>query len=271
MRILLVPVLLALLYLTLTAPRLRKKPFTAPPLLAHRGLHNLKQNIPENSLAAFDAAAQAGYGIELDVQLTADGQLAVFHDDNLTRLCGHDGLVRETPLSELSALPILSTSQTIPTLGQALQQINGQVPLLIELKTNSKSFRDISDLAAQTMRALESYKGAYLVESFNPLALWALRRLNPMIIRGQLVRQSGGGLRQRLAALPLSALLCNFISRPDFIAYDQRMDSSFSIQVQRRLFRTPLAVWTVKSDADCRRLKNRAEMIIFEGFRPKRG
>lgn len=266
MQAVLAVVVLALLYLCLVSPNPRKRKFEAPGLFAHRGLHG--HGAPENSLAAFCAAAEHGYGIELDVQLTGDDHLIVFHDDTLPRICGREGNVQQMTLKELRACRLLDTELGIPTLDEVLDLIDGRVPLLIELK-NCARVRELAELCMSRLRA---YKGAYLIESFSPLALWALRRGHPTAIRGQLVSKLD--IRHRYAPLAvmfaLSHLLLNILSRPDFIAYDRRMLGGFALFVQRNLFRVPLAVWTVKCEADYQRLKGQAQMVIFEGFMPDR-
>lgn len=266
MQIVLVVVILLLLYLSLVSPRARRRKFKAPALLAHRGLHDNENGAPENSLAAFEAAARAGYGIELDVQLTADDRLVVFHDDQLNRVCGRDGNVQQMTLAELTGLALLGTDQKIPTLDEVLALVDGRVPLLIELKSCAR----VGLLARLTAERLRKYRGEYMIESFNPLALRALKRGDPTVVRGQLVQHFDPALKYAPypMMLALSGLLLNCLSRPDFIAYDQRMDAGFTLWVQRHLFQTPLCVWTVRSQADYERLRSRAEMIIFEGFLP---
>lgn len=265
MQILLVLIGLALLYLALSSPRLRRKGFCAPALLAHRGLFDNGNGVPENSLPAFQAACEGGYAIELDVHLTADGQLIVFHDEGLMRACSAAGDPRRMTLDALRQLRLFGTGERIPTLDEVLDLVDGRAPLLIELKTTAR-YRELTIAAMQRLRR---YQGPYLFESFNPLMLHVLRRRDPMIPRGQLVtRHSGESLAWRAAGFVLGTLMTNCLSRPDFIAYDAGMDNSFTIWVQRRLFRTPLCAWTVRSPEQYERLRDRAQMIIFEGFLP---
>lgn len=265
MQLLLVIILLVLCYMAFTAPNLQRRDFKAPRLLAHRGLHNIDRGIPENSLAAFETACQLGYGMELDVQLTADDQLVVFHDDSLMRMCGVEGDVQQMTLSQLHGLPLLGTDQTIPTLREVLELVNGRAPILVELKDCPR----IERLTELAMAELAAYRGDYLVESFNPMALQPLKRSYPAVVRGQLVGRFNAVEPEALGRFVLSKLLLNFVSRPDFIAFDQRMNHSFTIWAQRTIFKVPLAVWTVKSQADFARLAPGVQMIIFEGFLPE--
>ena len=135
-------ILTVLLYILALAPG-RLPPKTSSRLwttaYAHRGLHTKDCRIPENSLAAFSAAAAAGYGIELDLQLTADGEVVVFHDDNLLRLCGIDRAVADCTWQELQQFNLCESREKIPLFSEVLTLVNGRVPLLVELKTGSNN------------------------------------------------------------------------------------------------------------------------------------
>lgn len=233
---------------------------------AHRGLFDASRGVPENSLAAFEAACQAGYGIELDVQITSDGQLVVFHDDTTSRMCGVDGRVWEQPLSALGALRLQGTEHAIPTFDEVLSLVAGRVPLLVEVKTSPR-WQAATRLTAGRMRA---YSGPYVMESFDPRIVRELRGLLPGVARGQLVSQEqpGGRFRQRALYFALGRLWLNALSRPDFIAFDAAMDASCTLRVQRAL-RTPTAVWTVRSQPLFDHFAARGDAVIFEGFIPR--
>jgi len=230
---------------------------------AHRGLHN--ENVCENTLEAFERACLAGVGIELDVQLTRDGELVVFHDADLERLMGDARKVAHLTLAQLRAYRLPDGSR-IPTLQEALRLVNGRAPLLVELK-NGKRMRELCE---KTHGQLRAYSGRYIVESFQPLILLWFRLHAREMIRGQLVAareeylEDYGGF---LASVMVN-LLCNCFARPDFVAYDLRGEEHFGLKLQRRLFHTPMAVWTVKSREACSAAIRKGEMSIFEGFLP---
>lgn len=153
--------------------------------IAHRALHDRAQGRPENSLTAVRAAVAAGYGIEIDLQPSADGVAMVFHDDTLERLTAETGPVSARLASELQAIPLLGTDEGIPTLAQVLETIDGRVPLLIEIKDQSRCLGPTDGrLEGATVTALEGYRGAVAVMSFNPDAMAHMRRLAPAIPRG---------------------------------------------------------------------------------------
>ena len=261
----LIPALLLalfLLYVFLTAPARRGRALPLARLYAHRGLHG--NGAPENSLTAFERACEAGVGIELDVRLSADGKAVVFHDATLERLCGRGERVDALALSQLRALT-LPDGSCIPTLEEALACVSGRVPLLVEVKNGP----GLARLCAQTLMQLRSYSGPWAVESFDPRAVRYFRRRAPEIPRGQLVSLPDEylGAVLRAGAQALSHLLANCLSRPDFIAYDRRMEGGNTLRVQRRLYRARLAIWTVRSRAELKSALARGESAIFETWR----
>jgi glycerophosphoryl diester phosphodiesterase len=220
---------------------------------AHRGLHG--PGVPENSLAAFDAAAAAGHGVELDARLSRDGAAMVFHDDALLRLTGTDGLVSALTRAELSAFH-LADGQPIPTLAQALQRLAGRTPLLIEAKAPG---RPVGRLCAAILGALEGYLGAVGVMSFNPeVARWFAAHA-PAVPRGLVVSESGRtGLRGRIERR-LSLLR----SRAEFLACDIRdLPSAFASEQRARGI--PVYTWTVRSADERARAAANADQIIYE-------
>ena len=185
---------------------------------AHRGLHSRDKSVPENSLAAFRLAARAGYGVELDVQLSKDGQVVVFHDNTLTRVCGLDKRVDELALAELKELRLCGTEERIPLLKEALAVIRGAGPLIVELKNGRRN----RELCEKTYALLEQYRGEVCIESFNPFIVAWFRFHAPDLVRGQLAAPVKDYLDDGLkpaAAFALSHNLFNFIARPQFIAY----------------------------------------------------
>lgn len=233
---------------------------------AHRGLHDAEHGIPENSMAAFARAVEAGVGIELDVQLTKDEQVVVFHDFDLKRICSADGEVSDYTYEELQKLFICQTKERIPLLRDVLGLVNGKVPLLVEMKY--KNFG--SHICERADSLLRRYKGDYVIESFHPWALMWYRKHRPEICRGQLAmnfqRQEGHYGPERYA---VRHLLLNFLGKPDFIAYDIRDRKALSKNICRKFFGCPSAAWTVKSREQLEQIKPYYDSFIFEGFAPE--
>lgn len=235
-------------------------------LFAHRGLWSGRERIPENSLPAFRRAVAAGYAIELDVQLTKDGQAVIFHDNTLHRMCGVQGNVHDYTFLELQQFSLDNTKEKIPLLSQVLQLVNGQVPLLIELKTRRL---DIS-VCPVAAALLENYRGKYCIESFSPLILHWYRKHQPQIIRGQLSCRfnSDAGLPKPLLFLA-EHLLFNWYGRPDFIAYEfHRGLTLLNLRILRRCFHTPVFTWTVRSPAELIHSRFFYDSVIFDRFLP---
>ena len=231
---------------------------------AHRGLHDIKKGLVENTLPAFAAARDAGFGMELDIRFSKDMQLVVFHDDDLVRLTGDARRVRQLTLAELKAIPLAGIdSARIPTLHEVLDTVEGKTPLLIELKSGPDNAR----LCQTLMDTLADYRGDYLVESFNPLIVAWFRFHAPHMVRGQLVGplQSYRPVVNGIAGFFMAGLLANCLSRPDFVAYDANALRFFSPHFQRFMFRTPMAAWTVRDPALAALVEKRGEMSIFEG------
>lgn len=265
MVICIIAILIALLIVFILAPsrKCRRADVWKGTAFAHRGLHS--KDIPENSLEAFDAACRAGYGIELDVQLSKDGTVIVFHDDTLVRMTGDPRRVDEADLSELKTLRLDGKAQ-IPTFEEVLACVSGRTPLLVEIKNGKRN----GELCKKTVALLRNYSGAYVVESFNPLILRWLKKNAPEIIRGQLVGPKRDYLTSNFSlwmAVVLSTLSLNFLARPDFVAYDVSLNFA-APRIQRALFRTPMAAWTVRDEETFRRCMEHGEMPIFEGFLP---
>lgn len=229
---------------------------------AHRGLWN--DNLPENSLAAFKNAVDNGFGIELDVHVTADDQLVVFHDDTLDRMCGVSGKVADKTLAELRQLRLKSSDHRIPTFDEFLDVVGGKVPLIIEVKSNKRN-----DLLCSLLWArLQRYDGPYCMESFDPRAVQWFRKNAPQVIRGQLA-YGRGRKKVTLINVLLGTLIQNVLGRPDFISYEAETDNNPAMWVQR-LLRPWLVCWTIHSQADMDRQRSRYDLQIFDGFVPKR-
>ena len=232
---------------------------------AHRGLYG--EGIPENSLAAFNLAAESGYGIELDVQFTGDGALVVHHDPTLKRSCGVDRAIRNISVGEIKRYSLGSSGERVPTFSEALNSIRGRVPLIVELKTAGKRN---AELARKAYDQLRRYRGDWIVESFDPRLMRWFRKNAPQAIRGQLAYDPRlGGPPGNGAIYWLGAnLLMNWISRPDFVAYGYETDRNLCFRIMKTVFRPVLAAWTVRSAEEFQRLKNQYHLQIFEGFLP---
>ena len=234
---------------------------------AHRGLHN--ESRAENSLSAFRAAREAGYGIELDVRLSRDGELVVFHDPTLTRVCGVEGRVIDFTAEELKALSLNGTAEGIPTFREVLELIDGTVPLLIEIKMDPGE----SGIAEKLAEVIEGYHGDYIIESFNPIALKITRKLMPAVPRGILSSRFSRDpkYKGKFLYFMLENLLCNFLMRPDFIAYAKDGATLPVLRLLRKTFGTPLFAWTVRSpEEETRAISDGFDSIIFENYIAKK-
>lgn len=235
---------------------------------AHRGLHDRTAGRPENSLSAFRAAVEAGFGAELDIHLMADGALAVVHDSDLARVCGRPGIVESMRREDLAAYPLLGSGETVPLLEDVLAVFEDRGPLIIELKPVRGNVNDLTDAA---MARLAAWRGAYCVESFHPAALLRLRRRWPEVIRGQLSQRYGHGQRSgfgRLADRAMTKLSVCALSRPDFIAYrwQDRDEPALARALER--YRAHEVSWTVRDRRTMERLEAAGSTVIFESFLP---
>ncbi|KMZ52823.1 glycerophosphodiester phosphodiesterase [Dorea sp. D27] len=231
-------------------------------LFAHRGYHCASQGIPENSMSAFRAAISQGYGIELDVHLTLDGKLAVFHDDDLLRVCGSKDSIENLTYKELERYRLFDTKEHIPLFTDVLSLVNGQVPLLIEMKIPSSA----TDICSVLCETLKSYHGPYLVQSFNTMGLRWFRLHAPEVLRGQLSDNLTKKKSREpwLLRLMVRYLLTDFLGRPDFISYKLADLPNLSVSVLRSLAHTPVAVWTLRTEAALAEGIRCYDMQIFE-------
>lgn len=267
MVIAIIAAVLVLLYLLMLKGRIGHKDLPALRgwYYAHRGLHS--EGVPENSMAAFRAAKDAGYGIELDVHLMRDGNLAVIHDSSLKRTAGADVTIEELTAPLLDNYPLEGTQERIPLLLQVLDLYKGEAPLIVELKTTAKNY---SALCKATCDMLESYKGPYCIESFDPRCVAWLRKHRKNVIRGQLTEnffRSNSKLPGILKFLMKYNLL-NVFTRPDFIAYrfaDRRNISNF---LCRKLWGIQGVTWTIRNKKDFDTAIQENWIPIFEDFKP---
>jgi glycerophosphoryl diester phosphodiesterase len=229
--------------------------------VAHRGLHD-NVAIPENSLAAFGFAVQAGFPIECDVQMTGDGTLVVFHDVGLLRAVGIKRTVASVTGTELGSLRLFDTKETIPTLKQVLDLVAGRVPLLIEIKNDGK----VGALEAAVVGALRDYRGPVALQAFNPFVLLWLKRNCSTILRGQISGDfSGRRDIKRVKKLLLSSMAMNLVTKPHFISFEIGAAQKWWFKIVRRLWRLPLLVWTIRCPADLQLAVSIGANVIFEG------
>ena len=215
--------------------------------IAHRGLHDDKS--PENSLSAFRRAAERGYIIELDVHMLADGKIIVFHDDNLKRMTGVDGELKEKTYSDISKLSLKNTKEKIPLLTDVLDLIDGKVPIIMEIKHD----RPAKEICPALIDILSDYGGQFVVKSFDPKIVYYFRKKAPYIGRGQLATKNNFFLQN---------LFFNFLTKPDFISYDIRYLPKKRIDIIRH--RIPVLGWTIKNKQDLARAKKYCDNYICE-------
>ena len=235
---------------------------------AHRGLYAQDQSVPENSLPAFAAAAEKGYGMELDIQLSLDGEVVVFHDDTLARMCGIDGRVDAFPLARLREMPLAGTAERMPLLTEVFDTVAGKAPIIIELKTGPRN-EELCRKGLALMRAYQKqYGGAFCVESFDARIVAWFRKNAPDILRGQLTdspRALGSG--HPVLDFLAGNLLSNVIARPQFIAHGPGRKTALA-RFAEACGAMPV-YWTARPGDDAAALEEYYDAVIFEHYAPK--
>ncbi len=243
--------------------------FLAAPL-AHRGLHDRAAGIVENSRAAFAAAIAAGYGIEMDVQRAADGEAMVFHDDEMPRLTGRPGLIRDYTAAHLAAIPLRGSGETVPTLAEILALVRGRAPLLIEIKDQDGALGPgVGPLETRVAELLDRYEGPVALMSFNPHSVAAMAAAAPRRPRGLTTCAFDGAdwslpdyRRAELAALSDAER-----TGAAFVSHD-RHDLANPAVARLKAEGLPILTWTVRSPAEEAAARAIADNITFEGYRP---
>ncbi|HEY3796947.1 MAG TPA: glycerophosphodiester phosphodiesterase family protein [Caulobacteraceae bacterium] len=231
------------------------------PAVAHRGLWS-PEGAPENSLAAFEAACEAGYGIELDVQLTSDGEAVVFHDATLERMTGQVGKIADHTAADLCAMRLKDTDETIPTLLETLALVGHRAMVQVEIKTPSG---EVGPLEQRVHEILIDHNGPIAVIGFNPYShAWFADRF-PGVLRGLDSHSYSQGrmapeLRRSYANLEHVA-----IARPHFLALGMDMLPS-KVADEHRAKGLPIVAWTVRSPQEWAGVKDHCDNLIFEGF-----
>ncbi len=265
--ILAVLAVLAVILLYMFLPSFKKHPDLerVGEYIAHRGLHNLSEDAPENSIAAFLEAVRYGYAIEIDIHITADGEVVVFHDNDTKRMCGTDGKIEYMTLPQIKKLRLSGGYQQIPTLAECLSAVDGSVPLLIEFKCDNKNYHKLCTAANEI---LSKYKGIYLVQSFFPLSMGWYKKNRPDVCRGQLSEHFDGKKHKALSFL-LGALLFNYISRPHFVSYNHRDADYLPRRLSSSIGAYPIG-WTFRKPEDLEKNKSKFKKYSFEGFLPNK-
>lgn len=229
--------------------------------IAHRGLFGDK--VPENSLLAFKQAVKNKLAIELDVTALTDGTPVIFHDEKLARMTGRDGFISSLSLSDISDFRLQGTKEKIPTLAEALEVIDGKVPVLIEIKNTGK----VGPLEKAVWKELIKYNGEYAVESFNPYTLEWFKNNAPKVKRGQLAcffrnKDITGVKRYALKRM----ILNKKVSEPNFIVYDGAdMPNKY---LKKYYGIIPVLAYTIRSEGEEVRLKGFCDNFLFDNYTP---
>lgn len=234
---------------------------------AHRGYHD-KPTVPENSLAAFRRAVERGWGAELDVHLMKDGTLAVIHDASLLRTAGADVMIEDLTREELENYRLEGTDERIPLFDEVLALFEDTTPLIIELKSERGNHFALTRAVCER---LDSYRGVFCIESFDPCVIADVRTLRPGICRGQL---SENFVRHRGATDPVRSLLAtalvgNAIGRPDFIAFSFHDRACLSNALCLKLWGIQGVSWTLRSKQELLAAEAEGLIPIFENFDPE--
>lgn len=238
--------------------------------LAHRGLHDEPAGIIENTMRAAEAAIAAGFAIECDVQLTADGEAVVFHDFDLERLTGQRGLVRERRASELARLAVGSTPEGIAPLAGLLALVRGRVPLVVEIKSR---FDGDLRLAERVAAVASAYDGPVALKAWDPAIVAHLRSVAPGLPRGVVARSDFSDPHWDALGPDRKWAMANLLhiedTRPDFLSWCVDDLPCAATHLGRRLGGWPVLAWTVREAGQRHRASAHADQIVFEGFRPE--
>jgi len=213
--------------------------------IAHKGYHD--ETSPENSISAFKKAVAKGYAIELDVQLISDGTVVVFHDESLSRMTGNDGYLKFLTKDDLPMLYLKDSKETIPTLEEVLKVVNGETPIIIEIKNTGK----VGELEQKVIDLLKKYKGEVAVAAFNPYVLGYFKDIKLSFMTKFILKRMS----------PIKK-----ISFADFIMYE---GATLPNRFVRKYKKLPLIAWTISSQEEYMRVVKYCDNVVFEGFDPK--
>ncbi len=246
-------------------PQLRALDFIVARPIAHRGLHDKAAGVIENTASAFAAAIAGNYAIECDLQITEDGEAVVFHDDHLDRLIEGTGKVKHHTAAAMKAQTIRGSSDRVQTLAELLVQVDGRVPLVIELKSH---WDGDGTLAARALAVLEKYEGPYSIMSFDPDIIETVREISPDTIRGIVADRAADGfynalpLERRLELRSLSHLKR---TEPDFISFFFG-ELPWAPLTAYRQAGHPVISWTIRSPEQACAARRYSDQITFERF-----
>lgn len=235
---------------------------------AHRGYYNIRKKIPENSMKAFAAAIEHGYGIEMDVRLTRDGVPVVIHDSGLLRLSGAECRVEDSTREELRQYFLSKTEEKIPDLEEALALVDGQVPVLLDLKPEDENY---GMLCSRVSRVLDGYDGVFAVQSADPMAVRWFRNRRPEYIRGQVMEygeRCGCGAACTVSNFVRHNLLTNFLTAPDFVTCNVEDRTNLSLRLCRFLYRVQTMEWGIHDLEGYELVKTDESLVIFEDIEP---
>jgi glycerophosphoryl diester phosphodiesterase len=237
--------------------------------VAHRGLHDAASGVIENTPSAFAAAIAGGYAIECDIQISADGEAMVFHDQTLERLTDASGRVDARPAAELKRATFRAGSDRMMTLAELCELVADRAALFVEVKSR---FDGDLRLVRRAADVLASYRGRVALMSFDPAPIAALRTLAPHLPRGIVAERRYDHAEWKPLPARARRALAYFQhalrSRPQFIAYSVNDLPSAIPWLARNVLRLPVLTWTVRSEVDRARAARYADQMIFEGFRP---
>ena len=241
---------------------------------AHRGLHDVSNGIVENTASSVQAALDQDVGIEVDLRLASCGSVMVFHDGQLDRLTLGQGTLELMDKAELQQIAFRDTSDTMLSLSELLEQVDGRVPLLLEIKSNWSDDRyTVQNFVLRIIETLKDYKGPFGVMSFDPAYMTAFHKLAPELPRGlvaeQFQKRAHWPQLSLLNRLSLRFLLSFTRTKPDFIAYDIDALPAIAPLVARKFFKRPLLTWTVRTPAQQQTASKYCDAMIFETFLPE--
>lgn len=265
--ILIILILITLAFLLCVMGRIEHPGFSslAGWAYAHRGLHG--DGAPENSMKAFQRALEKGYGIELDIHLTKDGNLAVIHDYSLLRTAGVDVNIEDLNTDELDRFSLEGTNEKIPLFSDVLALYNGKAPLIVELKP----LKNHAGLCEAVAKMLDQYKGAFCVESFDPRCIAWFKKNRPNYVRGQLAENFLANPKSKLPLVlkcVMSWNLCNFLTMPDFVAYRYSDRKNLTVRLCRGLWKLRGVTWTLTTLEEYNTAVAEGWIPIFENFEP---
>ena len=237
--------------------------FLKQSLIAHRGYHNINKGIPENSILSFEEAIKRQLIIELDVHILKDGNVVVFHDDNIKRMTGIDQNIKEMNYNEIKEVRLQNTNQKIPLFKDVLKIVNGKVPVIIELKNDVR----YGVLEKEVINILHNYKGKYAVKSFNPFSIRYIKKHSPNIIRGLIISTNKRKKASKLKRLFLNTMLLNYIADPDFISCNIKLLPNNNIKKLR--MNKLILGWTIRSEKDLEFAQKYCDNFICENIDKK--